>query len=29
LIRAHETFDDLVRNQVDLKDSFFHAEVTA
>ena len=29
MIRAHETFDDLVRNQVDLKDSFFHAEVTA
>ncbi|MFM1888928.1 MAG: Diaminopimelate decarboxylase [Bacteroidota bacterium] len=29
LIRAHETFDDLVRNQVDLKDSFFHAEVTS
>jgi diaminopimelate decarboxylase len=29
LIRAHETFDDLVRNQVDLKDSFFHAEATA
>ncbi len=29
LIRAHETFEDLVRNQVDLKDSFFHAEVTA
>lgn len=29
LIRAHETFDDLVRNQVDLKDSFFHTEVTA
>ena len=23
LIRAHETFEDLVRNQVDLKDSFF------
>jgi diaminopimelate decarboxylase len=29
LIRAHETFEDLVRNQVDLKDSFFHAEATA
>lgn len=29
LIRAHETFEDLVRNQVDLKDSFFQKEVTA
>ena len=29
LIRAHETFEDLVRNQVDLKDSFFQTEVTA
>ena len=29
LIRAHETFEDLLRNQVDLKDSFFHAEATA
>ena len=29
LIRAHETFEDLVRNQVELKDSFFQTEVTA
>lgn len=29
LIRAHETFEDLVRNQVELKDSFFQKEVTA
>ena len=29
LIRAHETFEDLVRNQVELKDSFFQREVTA
>ena len=29
LIRAHETFEDLMRNQVDLKDSFFQTEVTA
>jgi diaminopimelate decarboxylase len=28
LIRAHETFEDLVRNQVDLKDSFFQIDVT-
>ena len=29
LIRAHETFEDLVRNQVELKDSFFQTEVTS
>ena len=29
LIRAHETFEDLVRNQVELKDSFFQTEVSA